>query len=233
MSIGIYALSFNDYNSIYIGQSVNIEQRTGKHISLLKHNKHYNGKLQNMFNEHGAPTVDIIEICSIPELTQKENFWINEFDTFKNGLNLRAEEATSNKGSDHSQAKFTSEQVINAFKLLLDPANLIKDISNVTGVSEGMVSMIACGQSHRWLEAEYPEEYTNLISIKGSRRRFGQSARGKGRTYPPLKAPDGTIHNNISILKDFAAEHRLNYSHLCQLLKGRKGHSSVNGWILA
>jgi hypothetical protein len=232
MTIGIYAMSFNNYDSVYIGQSVNISLRISKHLSLLKHNKHYNYKLQNLYNIFGVPETVVIEECALSELNFKENQWIQEFDSFNNGLNLRTIELTSNKGYEHSQAKFSEQQIIDTFELLLDSSNLIRHISECTGVSEGMVSMISNGQNHRWLEERFPDKYTILISLIGSRRKYGQSAFGKQRLYPPIKDRGGNVYTNIANLKEFAKLHNLNYTHLCQLLNKRKGHNSVNGWTL-
>lgn len=234
MTIGIYALTFNNDSEVYVGQSVNIEIRISKHLSLLKHNKHYNHKLTNNYTKFGIPNHYILEICSISELNTKENQWIQEFDSFNTGLNLRTLELISNKGPEHSQAKFSREQIIESFKLLLDENNLIKDISSVTGVTEGILSMISSGKCHSWLQEEFPDEYAILLTKVGKRRTVGQSARGKGKKYPPIKSPLGDIITDIPNLKKFANDNGVNYTHLCQLLNGRKGkHCSVGGWTLA
>ena len=232
MSIGIYALSYEEYNHIYIGQSVNIEVRVSKHISLLKHHTHYNYKLQDLYDRLGTPTVDIVELCSISELTIKENQWIEEFDSFNSGLNLRTIELTSNKGTSHSQAKFTEKQIINTFQLLLDPSNLCKDISECTKVSEGMVSMIACGQSHRWLEEKFPKDYAILMGLIGQRRVHVHSAKGRGISYPTILDPSGNEYSNITNVKKFAKEHNLNYTHLLKVLGKKYGAVCVSGWKL-
>ena len=232
MSIGIYSLSYDNYKHIYIGQSVNISLRTSKHISLLKYSKHYNYKLQELYNKLGKPDIDIIEICTIAELNTKENQWIQEFDSFNSGLNLRTIELTSNKGPKHSQAKFTESQIIDTFQLLLDPSNLCKDINECTGVSKGMISMIATGQCHRWLEERFPEEYTKLLSIVGERKSFGHSARGSGITYPTILDPEGKEYSNIPNVKQFAELHEINYTQLLKVLGKRHGALSVSGWRL-
>lgn len=232
MTIGIYALSYDNYNHIYVGQSVNIEMRTSKHISLLKHDKHYNYKLQALYNTGGLPSINILEVCNISELNTKENVWIQEFDSFNHGLNLRTTELTSNKGTKHSQAKFSENQITDTFNLLLDPSNLTKNISKITGVSEGMISMIASGQSHRWLEEVFPTKYAILLSLVGQRRIYGQSALGKGKTYPTLSDPEGTEYSNIENVKEFAKVHGLNYTQLSKVLNKSNGAISVKGWRL-
>lgn len=232
MTIGIYALSYNNYNHVYIGQSIDITHRIGKHISLLKHSKHYNYKLTELYQQYGIPTVNIVEVCNISELNTKENYWIQEFDSFNNGINLRTIELTSNKGPEHSQAKFTEQQIIDTFELLLDASNLCKDISECTGVSEGMVNMIACGQSHRWLEERFPDQYKEMLCLVGSRRTYGQSARGKGVAYPTILDTEGNEYSNITNVKEFAKVHELNYTSLHKVLTRSHGIVSTKGWRL-
>lgn len=232
MSSGIYSLSYNNYNDIYIGQSVNIDSRVGKHLSLLKHNKHYNHKLTDLYNKFGVPEVNIIEKCPISELNAKENFWIQEFDSYNNGINLRTLELTASKGPKHPQAKFSEQQILDTFELLLDPSNLVKDISICTEVSEGMISMIACGQSHRWLEERFPSEYALLLSLVGQRRVFGQSSRGKKVVHPTIVDTEGNEYSNIDNVKVFAETHNLGYSQLHKVLTKAHGAVSVRGWKL-
>lgn len=39
---GIYKITCEDTDKVYIGESVNISQRIQKHFSFLRHNKHSN-----------------------------------------------------------------------------------------------------------------------------------------------------------------------------------------------
>lgn len=45
--IGIYKILNTANNKVYIGSSININNRWAKHKALLRHNKHENPKLQN------------------------------------------------------------------------------------------------------------------------------------------------------------------------------------------
>ena len=71
---GIYKITCEDSDKIYIGESVNISQRIQKHFSLLRHNKHSNPILQNVFNKHGE---------------EKFHVWIIEYTKFDDELKLK------------------------------------------------------------------------------------------------------------------------------------------------
>ena len=71
---GIYKITCEDSDKIYIGESVNISQRIQKHFSLLRHNKHSNPIFQNMFNKHGE---------------EKFHVWIIEYTKFNDELELK------------------------------------------------------------------------------------------------------------------------------------------------
>ena len=50
MTIGIYILYWDKHNEVYIGQSTDIENRISVHTSAVKQNKHYNYKIQDLYN---------------------------------------------------------------------------------------------------------------------------------------------------------------------------------------
>ena len=87
---GIYKITINDHY-IYIGQSVDIENRWNGHINELKRNRHCNTKLQNVYNKHSdSIKFEIVEECDERELDSREIFYIEQFNTFgtKHGLNM-------------------------------------------------------------------------------------------------------------------------------------------------
>lgn len=90
--IGIYAIINNQNLKIYIGSSNNLKHRKNQHLSLLRKNKHFNKKLQNAWNKYGEEcfTFEIIEKCKEKNLSHKERFWMNFYNSYKNqdGYNL-------------------------------------------------------------------------------------------------------------------------------------------------
>lgn len=87
--IGIYCIENLKNNIKYIGLSRNIEQRWKQHKYKLKSGTHNNTYLQNAWNKYGEDNFHfyILEECSQEELNNKEQHWINYYDTYYNGYN--------------------------------------------------------------------------------------------------------------------------------------------------
>lgn len=83
--IGIYKIT-NPKNKIYIGQSINIYKRFNQYRKLECKNqtKIYNSLLKYGYNNH---LFEIIHICNINELNEKERYYQELFDSIKTGLN--------------------------------------------------------------------------------------------------------------------------------------------------
>lgn len=79
MSSGIYLITNIITNKIYVGSSLNIEQRWNDHRKLLRKNKHRNRHLQNAWNKDGECSFvfEIIEHCTKDVLTEREQYWID------------------------------------------------------------------------------------------------------------------------------------------------------------
>jgi len=79
MGCGIYKITNEVNNKVYVGSSLNIKNREYKHFWLLRNGKHDNFFLQNSFNKNGELKFkfEIIELCNSSELIDKENYYIN------------------------------------------------------------------------------------------------------------------------------------------------------------
>jgi group I intron endonuclease len=78
---GIYAILNRSEANIYIGQSINIENRIKEHRCDLLNNRHANRLLQKDWNEYSEHDFEffIIEECSELELNSKEQYWIKYY----------------------------------------------------------------------------------------------------------------------------------------------------------
>jgi group I intron endonuclease len=87
MSIGIYKIT-NPKGKIYIGQSINLEKRINDYKYLNYSKNQY--KLYNSFQKYGIDShiFEIIEICEIHNLNNRERYWQDFYDVLHNGLNL-------------------------------------------------------------------------------------------------------------------------------------------------
>ncbi len=232
MTCGIYLLKFNGTNSVYVGQSTNIEYRYKKHIQSLKRGDS-NYKLQNAYLLYGDPILELL-LEDIPknELNACENEAILLFNSVKCGLNIAEFADIHSIGEKNPGSKYSNEDIIKVFKLLLDLSYRYKDIEKLTGVAISTIRHIANMEAHTWLQEEYPEDYKILISYKGKlRQQATNSAEQRGIIYPPIISPAGKeyIVTNVS---SFAREHNLDPSSLRKVLVKTPKYISHKGWKL-
>lgn len=91
MTIGIYKITNTNSGKVYIGSSINIEQRHKDHLYLLKSNKHHSKDLQQSYNRTKNKAVfqfEVIEeVKDRYDLTVREQYYINLYDSYYNGYN--------------------------------------------------------------------------------------------------------------------------------------------------
>lgn len=206
MTIGIYALYWEEQDLIYIGQSQNIESRFKEHIRKLKNNYHTNYKVTEAYNLYGNPSVQIIEICSLDDLNQLEIFWTKEFNSLhgSNGLNI-IEAGSVGYGAYSNSSVYTKWQILKVFSLLRRiPVISYKLISIRTKVKTHTISDIVNGKSHLWISTEYPEKYLELKTLVQQRlvKSYG-TAKNIGKIYPAISDSLGNIYTNIENLSEF------------------------------
>lgn len=228
MTIGIYKLSFNGTDKVYIGQSGNCELRYIQHKNKLKNNR-ATKKLQEAYNMYGIPEFTLLQSCSILELDELEIEYILKYNSFKNGFNSTEGGNTtpSLKGVDNPNAKYTIEDYWNVLYFLGIRGYSWKQIEEETGVSIYVISHISSGESHNWLADKFPEEYEKVEEIRNSGGR--NYAFMQGIKYPKIISPEG-IEYEVQHCTNFAKQHGLLQPKLTEVLKGtRKIH---RGWHL-
>lgn len=93
MTQGIYKLVNNKNDKVYIGQSVNIENRFNEHINNLKNNNHHAYKFQEFYNQNKhlkSFKIDykILEVVDNKDyLNSREQYYIQLYDSHKHGYN--------------------------------------------------------------------------------------------------------------------------------------------------
>jgi group I intron endonuclease len=84
----IYKITNNINNKAYIGKTIrSIEERWSEHKQESQRSK--NRPLYRAINKYGVENFSIeqIEECIIDELSDREIYWINVFNTYHNGYN--------------------------------------------------------------------------------------------------------------------------------------------------
>lgn len=87
---GIYKITYIKTGKVYVGSSININNRWNTHKGKLKQNKHHSKGLQNVYNKYGLEVLKfeiLEEVLDKTKLVEREQHWINELDSYYNGFN--------------------------------------------------------------------------------------------------------------------------------------------------
>lgn len=94
MMSGIYLIENVENHKKYVGQSINVKIRIGKHKSYLKSGKHENIYLQRSYDKYGLNSFNfkLLESCSVEELDEREIYYISFYNTldYNVGYNLES-----------------------------------------------------------------------------------------------------------------------------------------------
>ena len=105
--VGIYKITKKDNGKSYIGQSNDIERRFKEH--LYKKDLAIEKAIQKYGKENF--TFEILEECSLEQLDEREQYWIEYFNTHKGfGYNYNIG-GSSNYGENNGRARLTEEDV--------------------------------------------------------------------------------------------------------------------------
>ena len=139
--IGIYCIENMVNEHKYIGQSINLKDRLYGHKTKLKHNKHPNRHLQFAVNKYGMENFKfyIIEECDIPQLDERERYYISLYKTNNPEFGYNIEPGGSRDlktMSDETKLKISESLKGRAFteehRAKIGQANLSRQISEET-----------------------------------------------------------------------------------------------------
>ena len=152
MSCGIYKITNTINNKAYIGQSLNIEERWKRHKYHCHIIDHY--PLYQAFAKYGIDNFnfEIIKECLPEELNSLEMYYINYYDTFKNGYN----QTEGGEGTLNLNVKLESDDIEKIYDLLKNSELSQKEISIMFQVGEDTISEINNGKSRYNPNFTYP-----------------------------------------------------------------------------
>jgi hypothetical protein len=196
MTVGIYALYWEEPDLVYVGKSEHLEDRVYAHNRYFKHSEHYNLQMQEVYNKYGPPVVLILEQnIPIQELNRLEILWVNEFDSLNYGLNIQEPGVQTGSGTLNPNSRHSKRRVLRAFSYLYKYGYIIEKVSKLTGIPMGTLSHINCGKAHLWLKEEYPAQFSQML--KNAKNYDKISLATGSEKY--LKDPLGNIHRIINL----------------------------------
>ena len=111
--IGIYKITNKINQHSYIGLSTHIEDRWQYHKTRYNWERESNKTLYQAILKYGIENFEfeVLEECEIEKLSEREQFYIEKYDTYHNGYNMTSG-GESNIGEAHPGHKLTKEDII-------------------------------------------------------------------------------------------------------------------------
>lgn len=155
---GIYKITNNVNNKVYIGQSVNIASRWKEHLCkpFNPNDSSYNSYFYKAIRKYGIEnfSFSIVEQCEKNELNDKEQYWIRFYQSCDHnfGYNL-----TSGGEGLSSCGKYLDQQSVDEIKQLLLTTDITQwDIARKFCVNQSIISYINSGENWNDANLTYP-----------------------------------------------------------------------------
>lgn len=107
MASGIYRIDLGS-GWFYIGSTANLKTRKAAHLWELRKQCHRSPKVQSIWNKYGEFEFNVLELCSVDELLQKEQRLLDSHFTNPKNANLMPVAGSPMKGRKH-----TPEAILN------------------------------------------------------------------------------------------------------------------------
>ena len=223
---------------VYIGRSLNIEQRYRGHLSDLRSGKS-SKKLIEAYNKYGPPKLDII--CEETDLEKQkllEVEYIRDYNSYIEGLNSTLGGEDILCGELNNACKYTNAQLGTVLQYLANnPSMTLEEVSSITGVNKNTIAGVSAGTMHLWLKQEYSDLHSKMLGNKHIRREHSlanltDEFRFKPllNVLPTLVSPDGIEYNIVGSISEFARNNNLHLGNLSSVINGRR--KSHKGWKL-
>ena len=182
---GIYKIKNKINNKIYIGQSKNIIQRWEQHKRNLSPSC---TKLNNAFKKYGIENFEfsiIEEISNSELLTTREQYWIEYYDSIKNGYNILNATNTMS-GESNLNSKLKLKDVNEIIELLKNTEISFKQIGKLYNVNVTTISRINSGDT--WFNE-------NIVYPIRSKDKYFHEFANYGEKSPLSKLTDEEVMN--------------------------------------
>jgi group I intron endonuclease len=238
---GIYRIYNTITKDCYIGQSKDIAKRIQEHKNLLQRNKHTyrNGQpslLQKAWNKYGQESFrfEIIDKCSIEELDDAEQFWIQYFQCNRaktnNGYNLTD---GGHNFNGFCGLKYSIRMHNDETEIMVKPQDVEEYFNNGFKIGVLPGSRGLSGEKHYMYGKHHSEEHNQKVREKLLGRTLSDEdkakiSQGRKKSVVQLTKQYDFIREFNSGL-DAEQDTGVNRAHICQCCKHER--KSAGGFI--
>lgn len=154
MKCGIYKITNKINGHAYIGQSIDITTRWNHHKNFNSSMSHY--PLYQAFKKYGIDNFlfEIIEECSKEQLDEKEIYYIEYYNSYRDGYN---QTTGGQEGNSNNCIKISKEDIEIIYDLLINNLGITqRQIAEMFNVGEDTISDINQGKARVKVGYEYP-----------------------------------------------------------------------------
>lgn len=196
--VGIYKITNKINGKSYIGQSIDILQRWSQH----KRSKDFNNPLYLDMEEYGQQNFiyEIIEECLRRELNEKEKFWINYYDSYRNGYNRTCGGAGIRPIIyDQNKVVVKKRKTEGEPFIMLEQKDMWQAVKSLTFSAYKLYLYINqnCDDFEFWLSPKHVQEITGMSKSSFDRAKNELKEKGylveKGNTYYSFSNPEDSL----------------------------------------
>lgn len=211
---GVYVITCLPTGKIYVGSSIDINERWLVHTTQLIKNKHHSRHLQFAWNKYGSDafSIGVIEQCHPAELLEREQYYLDMLQPFGNGgFNV-----SRKAGAPMAGLKHTPEA-----RAKISTAGIGRYVSPETRMK------ISESQKGKQMPSDFGTKMS--AALKGRKLSPEHNQRkslGQKKCYVVIN-PDG-VETQIRGIMDFCREHNLRYNKMVEVAQGKRKHHM--GW---
>ena len=161
-NIAIYKITNDINNKVYIGKTTQgIENRFKMHIKDAFKRNQESRPLYKAINKYGVEHfhIEAIEYCLIEDLEQREQYWIEKYDSYHSGYN-------ATRGGD-GKVLFDYNKILQ----LICEQKTYKEICNIIGCSEDTVRAVSKIYNKK-VKNERNELFNKMIASKKAIKQY-------------------------------------------------------------
>jgi group I intron endonuclease len=226
---GIYKITSSS-NRVYIGQTVNFNQRKRNYETLDCKTQ---SKLHNSLLKYGweAHNIKLIEECPVNILNERERYWQEYYNCLEEGLNCRL--TTTENKSGHLSID-TKQKISKALKGKKQPniskakTGVVLDLETKQKISETNKKNFAEGKTKpTWLGKKLSESTKKKMSTSMKGRQFSDITKEKlrqamlNKSHTKKKVIDIETGDVINSIKEACLLTKFSYHVFCNMLSGR------------